>query len=172
MTTNQSDMLPGGGFTMLDHFGTPVTEASFFGRHLLVFFGFTHCKVVCPENLAKLSKALDALGDQAQALYPLYITVDPARDTPERMRTFLEERYPRFLGLTGGKAEVDAMKHAFRVYAEREVADGEGGYDVPHTAITYIMGPDGGYVAHLVDALTADEVEARLRTILFDSSMA
>src|SRR5580700_5801408 len=106
-------------FTLVDHDGRPVTEADFRGRFLLVYFGFTHCRVVCPRALARLSDTLSVLGDVAGRIQPLYITVDPVRDTPAMMKTYLEPRYPRFTGLTGTHEQIDAAKCTFRVFAER-----------------------------------------------------
>src|SRR5690242_10425521 len=98
--------LPNGTFDLIDHFGRQATNRSFHGKHLLVYFGFTHCRVVCPRALTKLSAALDALGSLATKIQPLYVTVDPERDTPERMREFLQN-YPAFLGLTGSRGQID-----------------------------------------------------------------
>src|SRR5580658_2457474 len=99
-------------FELTDHHGRRVTEADFAASFKLVYFGFTHCRVVCPRSLNKLSRALDALGKQAENIQALYITVDPARDTPERMREHLTHNYPRFTGLTGSQEEIDAAKKA------------------------------------------------------------
>lgn len=159
--------LVGGAFSLVGHDGRIVTERSFPGRHVLIFFGFTHCRVVCPRALARISAALDLLGREADAVQPLYVTVDPERDTPDVMRTFLEAGHPRFYGLSGDRAATDAMKRAFRVFAERqEDADAPGGYVVPHTALTYLLGPDGSYRAHFPDTDDAATLAARLRSIL------
>ena len=150
-------------FSLIDHDGNAVTEADFAGSFLLVYFGFTHCKVVCPRSLTKLSGALDALGDEAKTITALYVTVDPARDTPEVMRAYLSARYPRFTGLSGSQDAIDLAKKAFRVFAERKSdADAPGGYVVPHSAIAYLMAPDGRYLDHLTDSLEQNEVAARI----------
>lgn len=88
-------------FSLIDHNGRRVTENDFTDSYLLVYFGFTHCKVVCPRSLAKLSRVLEGLGEKAERIRALYVTVDPARDTPEVMRAYLEGNHRRFLGLTG-----------------------------------------------------------------------
>lgn len=157
----------GGNFSLTDHNGRAVTEASFHGKFALLFFGFTHCKVVCPRALSRISGALDLLGDLADEIQPLYITVDPDRDTPEAMRTFLEAGYPRFLGLTGDKARIDEMKAAYKVFAQRrEDPDDPDGYDMPHTAFTFLLDRNGDYVAHFVDAGDARELAEKLRAKL------
>jgi len=156
----------GGAFGLTDHNGRKVSDRTFLGSYLLIFFGFTHCRVVCPENLGKLSRALALLGPLAEGVQPLYVSVDPERDSPEVMRAFLESRFPRFLGLTGERGQVDAMKSAYKVYAEREAADADGGYDVPHTAMTFIMDRDGRYLTHFSDVVSAQDIAGRMTQIL------
>lgn len=157
----------GGSFSLTDHSGRPVTDASFHGKYVLLFFGFTHCKVVCPRALGRISVALDLLGVLADEIQPLYVTVDPERDTPEVMRAFLEASYPRFLGLTGDKEKTAAMKVAYKVFAERrEYPDNADEYDVPHTAFTFLLDRQGEYRAHFVDAGDAGELADKIRTQL------
>jgi protein SCO1/2 len=158
--------LPSGTFDLIDHFGRQATNRSFHGKYLLVFFGFTHCRVVCPRALTKLSATLDALGSLRRKIQPLYITVDPERDTPERMRDFLQN-YPRFLGLTGSRAQIEEAKHAFCVFARRTLdpEDSEG-YSVPHTAICYFLHANGKSLIHFVDALSTEQIVRRLTSYM------
>jgi protein SCO1 len=150
-------------FDLVDHDGTPVDAGSWPGQWLLVQFGFTSCRVVCPRALTKLSAALDRLGPLAEHVRPLYVSVDPERDTPDVMRIFLGASYPRFTGLTGTPEQVDAAKHAFRVFARRRPdPDDPDGYAVPHTAITYLVGPDGTLARHWPDTAEADAITAGL----------
>lgn len=154
----------GGHFSLTDHHDRPVTDATFHGRYALLFFGFTHCRVVCPRALGRLSQALDLIGDLAGEIQPLYVTVDPERDTPAVMRAFLEQAYPHFLGLTGDRAQIDRMKAAFKVFAERKDDPEEpDGYVVPHTAFSFLLDRSGAYKAHFIDAGDAEELAARLR---------
>jgi protein SCO1/2 len=133
---------------------------------LLVYFGFTHCKVVCPRSLTKLSGVLASLGDAASKIAALYITVDPARDTPAVMRAYLESNHPRFTGLSGSPEQIDLARKAFRVFAERKRdAEAPDGYVVPHSAIAYLMAPDGSYRDHFVDSLDQQEIAARIRAV-------
>jgi protein SCO1 len=156
----------GGSFTLVDHHRNRVTEATYLGRYTLLFFGFTHCRQVCPAALLKLSAALDLLGPLATDLRALYVTVDPERDSPEVLRGFLLE-YPRFTGLTGSAEQVEAAKRAFRVFARRaEDPEDPDGYAMPHTAFSYLLDRDGRYAAHFTDALEADEVATRIRAQL------
>lgn len=113
-----------------------------------------------------LSDVLDGLGEAAGRVRALYITVDPERDTPEVMKEFLEE-YPRFTGLTGPSDAIEEAKRAFRVFARRKAdPDDPDGYAVPHTAITYLIAPDGQYADHFADALPAADVAVRLQAHL------
>ncbi len=156
-----------GAFTLVDHNGEVVTEQTYQGRFMLVFFGFTHCKMVCPRALSRLSSALDSLGSLADGVCPLYITVDPERDTPEVMRAFLEHAYPRFTGLTGTSAQIEAAKKSYRVYST-QVADPDdpSGYMTPHSAFTYLIGPDGQYRAHYTDALEETALVRGLESLI------
>lgn len=151
-------------FNLLDHDRNPVTEQSFEGRLQLVFFGFTNCRSVCPRALGKLSDALELLGTEADWFAPLYITVDPERDTPAMMRGFLRS-YPRFTGLTGTAQQIQDARQNFRVFANR-VDRPEGGYDMPHTAFTYALATDGNFLDHWPEVLTVDEIAARLRLLI------
>lgn len=113
-----------------------------------------------------LSDVLDGLGEAVGQVRALYITVDPERDTPEVMKEFLEE-YPRFTGLTGPSDAIEEAKRAFRVFARRKAdPDDPDGYAVPHTAITYLIAPDGQYADHFADALPAADVAVRLQAHL------
>lgn len=151
-------------FSLTDHHGRQVTEADYRGRFLLVYFGFTHCRVVCPRTLTRLSGVLNDLGPAARVIQPLYITVDPERDTPEVMRAFLEDRFPAFLGLTGSSARVAAAKMEFRVFAERrsDPLDRDG-YAVPHSATTFLVDPEGAFCAYFPETLDRQAVGQRLR---------
>ena len=157
----------GGNLELTDHFGKAVTVRSFGGRYVLLFFGFTHCRVVCPTALALLTGALNRLGDAADKIQPLYVTVDPDRDTPEVMRQFLHEKYPRFLGLTGSATEIAAAKNDFKVFAQKKLDEAEpGGYSVPHTAFTFILDTKGDYLGHFANGATEGEIVERLHAIV------
>ena len=164
---------PGGKFSLIDHDGQAVTQDSYHGQYRLVFFGFTHCRVVCPRNLARLSRILEALGPRAEDIRPLYVSVDPERDTPEVMKDFLASNYPRFTGLTGSRDQADHAKQSFRVFAERKAdPDDPNGYSVPHTAITYLMDRNGAYLAHFAESLPEQEVLQRISALLDSASTA
>lgn len=155
-------------FELIDHHGNRVTHASFSGQWLMVYFGFTHCKVVCPRSLQRLSQVLESLPDSmTKKITPLYISVDPERDTPDVMKQYLETQYPRFTGLTGTVEQVEAAKQAFKVFAQRKPdPDDPDGYDVPHTAITYLVEPAGAYATHWVATKPANDIVLNLNQLL------
>jgi protein SCO1/2 len=136
----------GGPFQLIDHNGKPVTDQDMKGRPFLVFFGFTHCPDVCPTTLFEVSEILRALGNDGHGLRALFVTVDPTRDTPEKLKEYLSSFDPRLIGVTGDEAAIKAMEKAYRVYAKKVPLD-SGGYTMDHTAIVYLMDKDGRFVA-------------------------
>lgn len=157
----------GGPFSLTDHFGRAVTNETLLGRPALLYFGFTHCRVVCPRALARLSAALALAGAAPDDLQPLFVSVDPARDTPEVLRAYLAANHPRFLGLTGDGARIEAMKTAYKVFARRiEDELDPRGYAVAHTAFSYLIGADGGYLAHFTDIADAQRIADALRSAI------
>lgn len=156
-----------GTFSLVDHHGRAVTDLAYRGHYMLVLFGFTHCRVVCPRALGRLQQVLKQLGESAERIKTLYISVDPERDTPEVMKSFLARDYPDFTGLTGSREQVDAAKRSFRVFAARKAdRDDPEGYQVPHSAITYLIDPAGVFLTHFHDGLDADEIAGRLQEII------
>lgn len=146
VATGKADI--GGPFSLVDHNGRAVTDADFRGKHMLVFFGFTHCPDVCPLELQTVGRAMDLLGEKAEALVPVFISVDPARDTPEQLKGYVPAFHPRMVGLTGSPEQVAAAAKAYRVYYRKApgTAPGAADYQVDHTAFTYLMGPDGEFL--------------------------
>lgn len=147
-------------FDLLNHDGQPVSQLSYRGRWLLVYFGFTHCRVVCPRSLTRLSNVVSALpADLAEKVQVLYITVDPQRDSPAVMREYLDTRYPGFVGLTGSEDQIAQAKDAFKVFSRpKPDPDDPAAYDVPHTAITYLIDPMGAYVVHWPETRSAEDI--------------
>lgn len=133
-------------FSLTDHNGNRVTEADFLGRWQLVFFGFTHCPDVCPTTLAYMANVLDRFGGEVERIAPIFITVDPSRDTPEVMAEYVQAFHPKLVGLTGSEAEVAAAAQSFRVYYERmEEETAPDGYLMAHSGHIYLMTPEGGF---------------------------
>jgi cytochrome oxidase Cu insertion factor (SCO1/SenC/PrrC family) len=159
--------LVGGPFALTDQTGKRVTDKDFRGRYLLVFFGFTNCPDVCPSALQVMAAALDKLGPKGQKITPVFITVDPERDTPAQLATYLKSFHPSLVGLSGTPAEIEAVTKAYRVYVKK-VADpkSSAGYTFDHSAIIYLMGPDGAYLAHFTHASNVDTMAERLAKLL------
>src|SRR5450830_1059170 len=156
VTNSPSRVAIGGDFALVDQDGRAVNRQTYQGKFILIFFGFTHCRVVCP-------KALDFLGVKAQRIAALYISVDPKRDTPRVMKEFLHGEYSGITGLTGTGTQIDEVKAKFRVFAKQaDDPDATGGYVVPHTALTYLLDQRGDYLAHFSDAISAAELAAQL----------
>ena len=136
----------GGPFALVDHTGKPRTDADFRGKLMLVYFGFTWCPDICPTDLQNIGLALDELGDAADKVQPLFITVDPARDTPEHLRDYVPMFHPRLIGLTGSAAAIHSAAAAYRVYFAQVPLKGDD-YTVDHSSFIYLMGADGKYSA-------------------------
>jgi len=153
--------LVGGGFTLTDQTGRSRSDNEFRGKLMLVYFGFTHCPDVCPLDLQKMSQAMGKLGDKADQVVPIFVTVDPARDTPETMRDFVASFDPRIVALTGDKAAIDRLVKDYRAYYEPDSGGGTD-YNVMHSSLIYLMGRDGRYLAHFGQEASADDIAAGL----------
>ena len=157
----------GGPFTLVDGSGRTLTEADFRGRYMLIYFGFTFCPDVCPTTLQVMTQALDKLGEEAKDVTPVFITVDPARDSPEVVGAYIAHFHERMVGLTGSEDQVAAAAKAYKVYyarAEETTAGGSDEYLVDHSSIVFLIGPDGRYLAHFTHRATADEMAAGIKT--------
>ena len=157
----------GGPFNLINQDGQAVSEADFAGRPMLVFFGFTYCPDVCPMTLDLLGAALDKLAatapEKAARLQAVFISVDPERDTPAQMKDYLSYFHPSLTGLTGSRAQIDAVKKAFRVYAARaKQTDANGHYNVDHSSLFYLMDGENRYLAHFTHNMTAAQLAAGL----------
>lgn len=141
--------LIGGPLSLVDTDGKRVTDRDFRGKLMLVFFGYTHCPDVCPTELQNMAEALDKLGPEADMVAPIFISVDPKRDTPEALANYVKNFNPRIIGLTGDPSEIAAAAKAYRVYFRKagESASGED-YTVDHSAFLYLMDSEGRYLTH------------------------
>ena len=159
--------LIGGPFELVGKDGKTVTDKDFRGRYMLVFFGFTHCPDICPAELQVMSAALDDLGDKADQVVPVFITVDPERDTPELVTAYVENFGPNFVGLTGSLEAVDKAAKAYRVTYQKFQEEGAGdNYSVDHSALVYLMGPDGKFVTHFPYGTSPEKMADTLRRYL------
>ncbi|MBB3021143.1 protein SCO1/2 [Microvirga lupini] len=133
----------GGPFKLTSHEGKPFTEADLKGKPFVVFFGFTHCPEVCPTTLYDLTQDMAALGKDGENLQAAFITVDPERDTPELMKTYLSSFDPRIVGLTGTEEEIAAAARTYKIYYRKVPTD--GGYTMDHSATLFLMDSKGEF---------------------------
>jgi len=153
----------GGPFTLIDQNGERRTAADFHGRFMLIYFGYSFCPDVCPTTLSLMADALEKLGPEADAVVPIFITIDPERDTPAKLKPYLASFEPRFVGLTGSLAEIKKTAGLYRVYLKKQPLAG-GGYAMDHTSVLYLMDRDGKFVTYWDDtAIGPDKLAAELR---------
>ena len=130
--TDITGVMPDLAFALTGSDGQPLTETDFAGRPTVLFFGFTNCPGPCPSTLAQVGLALDALGEAAEPIQVLLVSVDPDRDTPEAMATFTGAFGPWLRGATGDPVELERLRQAYKIHAQRLLADDDGAYDVSH----------------------------------------
>ncbi len=173
----------GGPFSLVDHNGRTVTDEDFAGKYLLVFFGFTNCPDVCPTTLGDISVALDMLGPDADALQPLFISLDPERDTPDQMAEYVAAFDSRIIGLTGSAEQIAAVAGEYRIFYEktntndyfetdptrltRTEPEGDE-YLISHQGQTYLMSPDNDYLTHFSFGFSPEEMVSTVREALAD----
>ncbi len=133
----------GGPFTLVDQTGRTVTERDFAGKVLLVYFGYTYCPDVCPTELGTMVAALDAMGPAGERVTPVFISIDPGRDTPAAMADYVSRFHPRMVGLTGTPEQVAAAARAYRVYFAKVHPRDTTEYLMDHSSFIYLVGPDG-----------------------------
>jgi protein SCO1/2 len=160
--------LIGGPFSLIDADGKRVTAETYRGRYTLVFFGFTSCPDICPAGLQLISAALDKLGPKADRVTPIFVTLDPERDTKEKVGAYVKNFNPRLVGLTGTPQEIAQIAKEYRVYYKKMPTEGgaPGDYSLDHSSIIYLMDPNGEYVTHFTPTTPVDELTNRLDKIL------
>ena len=150
---NLSGTAVGGPFTLVDELGETVDQDSYAGKWRLMYFGYTYCPDICPTDTAKMAQALTLLeAEHPGALArvaPLFVTVDPERDTPAVLAEFTDHFHPAIIGLTGSRAQIDAMLKTFRIFAQKVPGVTEGSYTLDHLAVFYLMDPENRPVAFL-----------------------
>jgi cytochrome oxidase Cu insertion factor (SCO1/SenC/PrrC family) len=154
----------GGPFELIDHTGQARTERDFRGKLMLVYFGFTYCSDICPTDLQAIGLALDKLGAGADNLQPLFVTVDPERDTREHLAEYVKLFHPRLIGLTGAADAIRRAADAYKVYyAKVPLGKDAGDYTVDHTAFIYLMDRDGNYLGFFPPGTSADRMVEIIR---------
>jgi cytochrome oxidase Cu insertion factor (SCO1/SenC/PrrC family) len=155
----------GGAFALIDQNGVRRTDTDFRGQFMLVYFGFTYCPDVCPTDLLQMGLAVDQLGPGGDAVQPIFITVDPERDTPEHLKEYLAMFHPRFIGLSGDTAAIKEAAKAYRVYyARAELAESD--YTIDHSAFIFLMGRKGEYLGFVPPGTSAELLAGMLRPFI------
>ena len=155
----------GGPFRLIDQDGKPLSDQDLKGRPFLVFFGFINCPDICPTTLFEMSEVLRRLGPDADRVRGLFITIDPERDTPDKLKDYLSSFDPHLVGVTGDTAAIAAMGKAYRVYSKKVPLEG-GNYTMDHTTIVYLMDKEGRFVAPFSLKRRPEESAADLRRYL------
>lgn len=151
----QGEALVGGSFSLVDGKGNIVTDADFRGRYMLVYFGFTHCPDICPTSLLLIQNALTQLGAASKKVTPIFITLDPERDTPEVVGKYVTHFGKTMVGLSGTPEQIRAVTQAYKVYYRKvEEENSAMGYVIDHSGFMYLMGPDGNYITHFPHSIS------------------
>jgi cytochrome oxidase Cu insertion factor (SCO1/SenC/PrrC family) len=156
----------GGPFALTDQNGVVRHDGDFRGELMLVYFGYTYCPDACPTALAMMSAALDKLGASGKAVQPIFITVDPARDTVAQLKSYAANFTPRLLALTGSDQAIAAAARGYRIYYAKVKSEGGDDYSMDHSSLVYLMGRDGRYLAHFGPDTTADQLAAAIKPLL------
>jgi cytochrome oxidase Cu insertion factor (SCO1/SenC/PrrC family) len=155
--------LIGGPFTLTNQDGQRMTEQDFRGKYMLVAFGYTSCPDICPAELQAMANAMDQLGAKADQVNPVFVTIDPERDTVAQIANYVKNFHKRFIGLTGTPEEIKQAARAYRVYyARAEAANSALGYLMDHSAFIYLMNPQGEYVTHFSSATPSEKIASTI----------
>jgi len=158
-STQSGKALIGGPFTLTNQKGERVTDETFRGKYMLVSFGYTSCPDICPAELQLMANVVDLLGADADKITPIFVTIDPERDTVQHLAAYVENFHPRMVGLTGTPEEVKEAASAYRVYyAKAEGASTANGYLMDHSTFIYLMDPQGQYVTHFAYGMTREKM--------------
>ena len=152
----------GGPFRLTDHNGQSVSDADYHGKPVLLYFGFATCPDVCPTDLAKMAVVVRRLEEQSEIeITPIFVTIDPGRDTPERLAEYVRFFHPSFVGLTGDDNAIAQIADRYAVYYEPVATD--SGYTMDHSTFMFLLGVDGEYLAHYGRSVTAEELIGHIR---------
>ena len=152
----------GGAFSLTDHTGRARSDADFRGRLMLVYFGFTYCPDICPTDLQEIARVVDLVDKDGDAIQPLFITLDPERDTSEHLAAYVPLFHPRLLGLSGSAAAIRQAADAYRVFYEKVATGGED-YTVDHSAFIYLMDRSGRYLGFFPPNTSAERMATIIR---------
>lgn len=165
--------LIGGPFTLTDNKGNQKSNHDFQGRYMLIYFGYSYCPDVCPTDLQKLSTALEMVKERAGKLQPIFITIDPERDTPEQLDNYVSNFHPKLIGLTGSPDAIEKVKKAYKVYGIKIDENGKptkspknDDYLMDHSPQTFLMGPDGKFIRYFRYSTSAETIAKTLKKII------
>ena len=165
--SSRGSVLIGGPFEMTAHTGERVTEKSFSDQYMLVYFGYTYCPDVCPIGLTIMTDAYAELPDGIRnQIVPIFITVDPERDTVEAVKDYVELFHPDLIGLSGTVEDIAETAKAYRVYYSKVDSGDDEDYLVDHSAFTYLMDKNGEYFTHFSHGITSEKMNEKLNELL------
>ena len=154
----------GGPFRLIDHTGRPRSDADFHGKLVLLYFGFTYCPDVCPTDLASIGVLVDKLGQAGESVQPLFVTLDPERDTAGRLASYVTFFHPRMIGLTGDEASIASAASAYKVYYAKVPT--EHSYTVDHSGYIYLLDRAGRYLGFFPPGTPPDQMADAIRPLL------
>jgi protein SCO1/2 len=165
-TTTSGTVEIGGPFELTDQTGARRSDEEFRGRYILIYFGYTYCPDVCPTSLLAMSRALQLLSarapEAAEQVVPVFVTVDPERDTVEALAAYAPSFHPDLVTLTGTPDEIAAAAKAYRIYYAKAEDASSGTYLMDHSSFIYLMGPDGAYLAHFSHLAQSEDIAESL----------
>jgi cytochrome oxidase Cu insertion factor (SCO1/SenC/PrrC family) len=153
----------GGPFTLIDHTGKLRSDTDFRGKLMLIYFGYTHCPDVCPTDLMAISQAVDSLGADGETIQPIFISVDPERDTVARLAEYVSAFHPRLIGLTGSPEQIRSVALSYKAYYAKVKDERGEDYAIDHTGVIYLIGRNGQYLGFVPPQTTSDRLIEILR---------
>ncbi len=153
----------GGAFDLINQDGKPVKDSDYRGKYMLVYFGYTYCPDMCPTGLQSMAHALDLLGTDAAKVAPIYITVDPARDTATKLKEYVAQFHPQIEGLTGSDQQIATAAAAYQVYYVKGEQVDEHDYVMDHSSLIYLMGTDGSFITTFPEEVDPQEIVKAVR---------
>ena len=156
----------GGSFSLINQDGNIISNETYRGKYVLIFFGYTFCPDVCPMDVSRNSVAVDILSDIGVTIRPVFITIDPKRDTVEYLADFVANNHPNLIGLTGTEEQIAKVARAYKVYYKKQPGDDDEYYLVDHSSFTYLMMPEFGFVDFLRSDLSPQTVADRVACVV------
>lgn len=160
---SSGEAMIGGSFTLFDQDGKIIKDSDFKDKLMLVYFGFSHCPDVCPTDLALITNVMKQLGDNSKNVQPIFITIDPKRDTPEQLKKYLSNFDAAITGLTGTPEQIADIINKYHIYATKVESKDVSEYLMDHSAYIYLMGKDGKYITHFNDKQDSGEIVEKIK---------